>query len=77
MVGQKISTGPPAGRSGRNFGLNFWNRPQRRESEGFLGRKHESEELGETDGDVVKWSKRVCHLVKRTGTDLVNVRIRC
>ena len=35
----------------------------------------DGEALGRADGGVVRWSKRVCHLVKRTGLGLVNVRI--
>ena len=55
----------------------FWNGPRLGGSEGFLVRKHESEAVGEMDGDVVGQSKRGCHSVKWTGPCLLNIWNGC
>ena len=59
------------------FWLEILERPRMGESEGFIVGKREGEALGEVDGDVIRRSKRGCHLVKRTGPGLVNVWIGC
>ena len=73
MVGWKILTGPwlrdPEGILVGNFGTTSgWGNQK-----DFLVGKRESEALGETDGDVVEWIERGCHLVKWMGPVLVNV----
>ena len=53
----------------------FWSEildpPRLGQLDGFLVKKHESELLGEVDGDMVGRSERGCCLVKQTGTVLV------
>ena len=60
-----------------NFGWKIWNGPRPGKSEGFLVGKHESEALGETDGDVVGRSNRRYHSVKRIYPGLMNERNGC
>ena len=64
---------PPAGVSERNFGFKVLERPPVREIRKIFVGKHESEALGEIDGDVVRHSKRGCPLVKQTVPVLVDV----
>ena len=68
---------PPAGVSERNFGFKVLERPPVREIRKIFVGKHESEALGEIDGDVVGQSGGGCLSVKRTGPGLVNIWNGC
>ena len=61
----------------KGFWLEIWNSPRLGESEMFLVGKREGGTLGGAGGDLFRRSERGCHLAKRTGPGLVNVRIGC
>ena len=67
----------PAGGSGRNFGLKILERPPAGGIRRIFCWKALSEVIGGADGDVVGWSERGCHSVKRTVPGFMNVQIGC